>query len=170
MRLDLVASETRSGKTESFWILTCPCLDQFPSRSIFSSAAPAQAMVQLSQVIASNRRIPSGFPNGLVAVFVGGTSGVGEYTLKALAQYVGKIKLRVYIVGRSEEAASRIIKECKQLSSSGDYNFIAADVSLLKSVDEVCRQIQSKETAINILFETQGSMAFAASMLTSYPL
>jgi NADP-dependent 3-hydroxy acid dehydrogenase YdfG len=121
-------------------------------------------MVQLSEIIASNKRIPSTFPNGLVAVFVGGTSGVGEYTLKALAQYAGKIKLRVYIVGRSEEAASRIIGECKQLNPSGVYEFIAADVSLLKSVDEVCRQIKTKETAINILFETQGSMAFTASM------
>jgi NADP-dependent 3-hydroxy acid dehydrogenase YdfG len=120
-------------------------------------------MVLLSEVIASNKRIPSTFPNGLVAVFVGGTSGVGEYTLKALAQYAGKIKLRVYIVGRSQEAASRIIEECEQLNSGGEYNFIAADVSLINSVDKVCRQIKNKETAINILFETQGSMAFNAS-------
>jgi NADP-dependent 3-hydroxy acid dehydrogenase YdfG len=126
-------------------------------------------MVLLSEVTASNKRIPSTFPNGLVAVFVGGTSGVGEYTLKALAKYAGKIKLRVYIVGRSQDAASRIIDECKQLNSSGEYEFIAADVSLLNSVDEVCRQVKSKEIAINILFETQGSMAFTASPFDPTP-
>lgn len=118
-------------------------------------------MVPLSQAIASNERIASAFPQGLVAVFVGGTSGVGEYTLKAFAKYAPNP--RAYIVGRSHEAADRVIKECKQLNPDGKFEFIKADVSLLKNVDGVCRQIKSKETAINILFETQGTMAFKSS-------
>ncbi|KAF2008008.1 hypothetical protein P154DRAFT_584488 [Amniculicola lignicola CBS 123094] len=107
-------------------------------------------MVPLSEIIASNKQISSTFQNGLVAVFAGGTSGV-------------------YIVGRSQGDASRIIKECKLLNSAGEYELIAADVSLLKSVDEVCRQIKNKETAINILFETQGSMGFKAKTSEGLP-
>lgn len=114
-------------------------------------------MVTLSDVEASNRCISSVFQDGLVAVFVGGTSGIGEYTLKQLAKDTRK--LRAYIVGRSLEAADRIIKECKQLNSAGEYIFIQADVSLLKNVDDVCRQIKAKEKAINILFQSQATMA-----------
>ena len=122
-------------------------------------------MVALFQVTASNERIASTFPHGLVAVFVGGTSGIGEYTVKALARYASKP--RAYIVGRSQKAADRIIEECKQLNSGGKFEFIQADVSLLEAVDDVCRQIKDKETTINILSETQGTMAFSASMSCS---
>jgi NAD(P)-dependent dehydrogenase (short-subunit alcohol dehydrogenase family) len=118
-------------------------------------------MIPLSEAIASNEQIASVFPHGLVAVFVGGTSGVGEYTLKAFAKYV--TKPRVYIIGRSQEAANRIVKECKELNQEGIFDFIKADVSLLKSVDDVCDQITNKEKKINILFQTQGTMAFGAS-------
>ncbi|KAI0536702.1 putative short-chain dehydrogenases/reductase [Xylaria digitata] len=115
-------------------------------------------MVTLSDVIASNERIPSALPPGLVAVFVGGTSGVGEYTLKTFARYARAPT--VIIVGRSQEAADRILNECRQLRPDGHFEFIRADVSLLRNVDDVCRQIKEKVSAINILFESQGSMAF----------
>ncbi|KAK9388462.1 hypothetical protein V1515DRAFT_596924 [Lipomyces mesembrius] len=44
-------------------------------------------MVALNEVIASNERVASTFPPGLVALFVGGTSGVSEYTVKAFSRY-----------------------------------------------------------------------------------
>jgi NAD(P)-dependent dehydrogenase (short-subunit alcohol dehydrogenase family) len=118
-------------------------------------------MVALPEVIASNKRIASTLPHDLVAVFVGGTSGVGEYTVKAFAKYANKP--RAYIVGRSQEAADRIIEECRQLNPSGKFEFIKADVSLLTTVDDVCRQIKSKETTVNVLFESQGTMGFSKS-------
>ena len=123
-------------------------------------------MVTLSQAIASNNRIATTFPAGLVAVFVGGTSGVGEYTVQALARYTHNP--RVYIVGRSEEAANRIIKECQQINNGGKFEFIKADLSLLKNVDEVCGYIKTKETAINLLFQTQANMAFSKSTRTKF--
>ncbi|KAI1391657.1 putative short-chain dehydrogenases/reductase [Hypoxylon trugodes] len=115
-------------------------------------------MVALSKVIASNERIASTLPPSLVAVFVGGTSGVGEYTVKAFAKYASKPK--VYLVGRSQESATRIIDECKKLNPGGIFEFIKADVSVLKGVDDVCRQLKSKETEINLLFQSQGSLGF----------
>ncbi|KAI0133847.1 putative short-chain dehydrogenases/reductase [Xylariales sp. AK1849] len=125
-------------------------------------------MTELAEVIASNKRIASVFPHDLVAVFVGGTSGVGEYTVKAFAKYAPKP--RAYIIGRSQEAADRIVGECKQLNPGGTFEFIQADVSLLRTVDDVCRQIKSKETAINILFESQGSMNYTAITSEGLPL
>ncbi|KAJ4292420.1 hypothetical protein N0V90_009082 [Kalmusia sp. IMI 367209] len=125
-------------------------------------------MVALSEVIASNKRIAATFPDNLVAIFVGGTSGIGEYTVKAFARYFSKP--RAYIVGRSKEAADRIIKECQQLNGEGKFEFIQADISLLHTIDDVCRQIKSKETSINILFESQGSMGFTKTTSEGLPL
>lgn len=123
-------------------------------------------MINLPEAIASNERIASTLLPGLVAVFVGGTSGVGEYTLKAFVKYA--VSPRVYLVGRSQESAGRIIKECTQLNNGGKFEFIKADISLLKNVDEVCKQLKERETRINILFETQGTMAFDKSMSHTY--
>lgn len=118
-------------------------------------------MVALTEAIASNQRISSTFPKGLVAVFVGGTSGIGEYTIKAFAKYTHNS--RAYIIGRSEPNAKRIMAECRTLGPSSTFEFIQGDISLLKTVDDICKKIRAKETAINILFETQGSMAFSDS-------
>lgn len=111
-------------------------------------------MVSLPDVQASNAQIASALP-GLVAVFVGATSGIGEYSLKEFARHAQKP--RVYFVGRSQEAADRIAEECRELNPDGEFIFIKADVSLLNSVDDVCRRIMEKEKTINLLFLTCGS-------------
>ena len=51
----------------------------------------------------------------------------------AFARHVRNPK--VYFVGRSQEAADRIVAECKEANSGGKYIFIKADVSLLANVD-----------------------------------
>ena len=117
-------------------------------------------MAALQHAKASNERIASTFPKGLVAVFVGGTSGVGECTLKTFTRHASNP--RVYLVGRSQEAANRIVAECQSLNPNGYFEFIKADISALKNVDDVCRQLKAKESAINLLFQSQGSMGFDA--------
>ncbi len=111
-------------------------------------------MVSLSEVSFSNSLISSTLPPGLVAVFVGATSGIGEITLKKFAKYT--VQPRVYFVGRSQEAADRIAAECKALNPDGEYIFIKADVSLIRGVDEVCREIKGREKDLNLLFLSQG--------------
>lgn len=125
-------------------------------------------MVALSDIKDSNARIASELPAGLVAVFVGATSGIGETALKKFAQYAKKP--RIYFVGRSQVAADRIKKECQTLNSEGEYIFLKEDVSLLNNIDGVCREIQKKERAINLLFLTQGTLNFTASKPWSYHL
>ena len=113
-------------------------------------------MVSLSDVQSSNSRIASALPPGLVAVFVGATSGIGETTLKQFAKHTRQS--RIYFVGRSQEAGDRIAAECKALNSEGEYIFIKADISLIRTVDNVCRDIKSKETAVNLLFLSTGTL------------
>jgi len=113
-------------------------------------------MVLLTEVQASNSRIASTLIPGLVAVFVGGTSGVGETTLKQFAKHA--VKPRVYFVGRSQEAGDRIKAECQKLNPEGEFIFIKEEISLLKNVDEVCEVIKSKEKSVNLLFLTIGTL------------
>ncbi|PYH69501.1 short-chain dehydrogenases/reductase [Aspergillus vadensis CBS 113365] len=111
-------------------------------------------MVVLANIQSSNARIATSLPEGMVALFVGATSGIGEATLKQFAKHAARP--RVYFVGRKQEAANRIIAECETLNPEGTYIFISADVSLLSNVDEVCRDIKDKERALNLLVLTPG--------------
>ncbi|KAL2852100.1 hypothetical protein BJY01DRAFT_260167 [Aspergillus pseudoustus] len=115
-------------------------------------------MVTLGDILSSNAQVASSFPPGLVALFVGATSGIGAATLKAFAKYTRKP--RAYFVGRSQEAADAIILECLELNPDGEYIFIQADVSLLKVVDQVSAQIRAREPHLNILFLSQGVARF----------
>jgi short-subunit dehydrogenase len=112
-------------------------------------------MVSLSTVQASNAKIAKTLPAGLVGVFVGATSDIGEGTLKVFVKQTRQP--RVYFVGRSQVGGTRITAQLKQLSHEGTYTFIKADVSLIKAVDDVCRQIASKEQAVNVLVQCQGT-------------
>jgi len=118
-------------------------------------------MVSLSAIQASNARIRTTLPPGLVAVFVGATSGIGEYTLKELARQAQRP--RVHFAGRSQEAGTRIAAECSKINPEGEFNFIQADCSLLQNIDNVCRDIKAKEKAINLLFLSQGTLVFGTS-------
>jgi NADP-dependent 3-hydroxy acid dehydrogenase YdfG len=107
-------------------------------------------------VRAGNARIPTELPPGLVGVFAGATSGVGELALKGFAKHAARPK--IYFIGRSQEAGARLLVELKELNDEGEYNFIKADVSLMKNVDQVCREIKEKEKVINVLLLSQGTL------------
>ncbi|KAI1062441.1 hypothetical protein LB506_006110 [Fusarium annulatum] len=113
-------------------------------------------MVSLSRVQQTNASAASKLPAGLVAVFAGATAGIGETALKAFAKYTTQPK--IYYIGRSQEAGDRLQIELKESNPEGEYVFIKKDMSLLKNVDEVCRDIKSKETVLNVLFLSQGTL------------
>jgi short-subunit dehydrogenase len=85
---------------------------------------------------------------------VGGTSGIGETTAREFVRYT--TKPRVYIVGRSQEAADKLVPEFKKINPESHVEFIKSDVALLKNVDEVCTQIKAKEEKINLLCLSAG--------------
>jgi len=89
-------------------------------------------MVSLNVVRSCNAALVKSQP--LVAVITGGTSGIGEHTVRTLAtihETEGR-GLRVYIVGRKEAAAKAIIADCLKACPAGDFRFVqAGDLSLL---------------------------------------
>lgn len=118
-------------------------------------------MVTYKEVQTSNSQIATTLPAGLVGVFIGGTNGIGEYTLKQFARHTKQP--RVYIIGRSEDVGDRIRKECEALNPDGSFRFIKSDTSLICNVDELCRDIKAIEKEINLLFMTIGSLDFYSS-------
>lgn len=118
-------------------------------------------MVTLSEVEASNANASKTLPVGLVAVFAGATSGIGEASLKSFAKHT--VRPSIYFIGRSQESGDKILKELKGINADGEYNFIKADMSLLKNVDDVCRDIKKKERVINLLFLSQGTLKMGVS-------
>lgn len=119
-------------------------------------------MVNLEQVQATNTLASTSLPPGLVAVFAGATSGIGSTALLAFAKYVSRPK--IYFIGRSDEAAGELSKQMKEANPDGEYIFIKKDLSLLKKVDEVCKEIMSKEEAINLLFMSQGGVVLKGKL------
>jgi NAD(P)-dependent dehydrogenase (short-subunit alcohol dehydrogenase family) len=110
-------------------------------------------MVAISEVRAHNATLKT-LPANLVAVFVGGTSGIGFFTAR---EFVCSTRSpHVYLIGRNATEANKIIEELKSINSSSQISFIQKDISLLKNVDEACNEIKSKEKQVNILFITCG--------------
>lgn len=114
-------------------------------------------MVALTDVRASNSALKS-FPANLVAVFVGGTSGIGLYTARELVR--NTTSPHIYLIGRNQTEATKIIQELQSINSSSQVSFVQKDVSLLKNVDEACQEIKAKEKHVNLLFMTCGYFVF----------
>ena len=138
-------------------------------------------MVHLDVVRSSNAAVINGQP--LVAVFVGGTAGIGEYALSALAAARtdnGK-GLRAYIVGRNKVAAEAVVSKCLRVCPEGQFRFVRADdLSLLRDVDRVCAEIihaereeasKTGQTArVDFLVMTHAYLSFEARTGKSQPL
>lgn len=126
-------------------------------------------MIKLSQVKEQNATLVQQRP--LVAVFFGGTNGIGQYALLALAKATSENEgngFRAYVIGRNAESAQKIIETCKESCPDSSVTFIqVADLSLLKQVDEACAVIQQAEekhgddeARIDFLMLTQGGAIF----------
>lgn len=110
-------------------------------------------MVNIADVRNSNTSF-MGKPPGMVALFVGGTSGIGKGTLKQLSKYANAP--RVYIVGRSKSSITPLLKELQDLNPQGTFTFIESQISLIKNVDKVCEEIKEKEQKMDLIFLSPG--------------
>lgn len=88
---------------------------------------------------------------------------------EAVALRFAQAGASVIIVGRSEEAAKRIIDECKLSQRPGAaYHFVKADLTLVAGVKEAVRSINKHApNGIDYLVETQGGPPITKHALTS---
>ena len=134
-------------------------------------------------------------PSYYVAVYVGGTAGIGSYGVESLATAAPKalrsqprdaimqtpVKVRIYIVGRNQAAAEEIIARCRNSrTEDSDFRFVKADdLSLLKDVKRTCDEIISQETEeakayggkpkIDQLVLSQGTITFQVQGMFNAP-
>ncbi|OAK93967.1 hypothetical protein IQ06DRAFT_298711 [Phaeosphaeriaceae sp. SRC1lsM3a] len=97
-----------------------------------------------------------------VAVFVGGTSGVGHYTIKALV--ATGTSLRIYIIGRksAEERTKAFTDELQVLNPRAELVWLEGEVTLLAESKRLCETIKSKERHVDLLFLTTGYTPFGS--------
>ncbi|KAF3905742.1 hypothetical protein AA313_de0202400 [Arthrobotrys entomopaga] len=123
-------------------------------------------MVSYKQILASNALInDETVPR--VAVFVGGTSGVGKLTIRALI--ATGASMRIYIVGRksAKEITLAFIEEQRTINAKAELIWIEGEVSLLAESQRICLEIKSKEPRIDLLFMSTGYTPFGPRNETS---
>ncbi|KAF1810866.1 NAD(P)-binding protein [Eremomyces bilateralis CBS 781.70] len=102
-----------------------------------------------------------------VAVFVGGTSGIGKFTVRALVATGASV--RIYLVGRkiSEEPMNAFIQELYVINPKAEVIWTEGEVSLLAETKRVCEVIKSKESRVDFLFLTAGYAPFGTRRETA---
>ena len=123
-------------------------------------------MVSYKQILASNALINDATAPR-VAVFVGGTSGIGKLTVRALVATGASV--RIYLVGRkiSEEPTNAFIQELYAINPKAEVIWTEGEVSLLAETKRICEVIKSKESRVDLLFLTAGYAPFGTRRETA---
>ncbi|KAJ7133187.1 hypothetical protein C8R44DRAFT_977462 [Mycena epipterygia] len=103
-----------------------------------------------------------------VAIFVGGTSGVGQGMVEAFARHVGG-RAHIIIVGRNEHAAAHILAHLPKPGADAvgwAHEFVACDVSKMANVRIMCAAIASRVERINFLVMTAAFSSMVSTTLT----
>jgi len=78
-----------------------------------------------------------------VAVFIGGTAGIGEATIRALARYLHG-RVHVILLARTQKSGERVLSSLEKpndVSVEVMREFIYCDASLMSSVHTACLEI-----------------------------
>ncbi|KAJ3991806.1 NAD(P)-binding protein [Lentinula boryana] len=115
-------------------------------------------MSSISKIRATNAAALSAKEYIPTAIFVGGTSGIGEGMAKAFAKHT-EGNAHIIIVGRNRAAAESIIS-CfpKPTSPEAKHEFLQCDVALMQNIRSVSAEIRSTVTKINYLAMSPGFM------------
>jgi NAD(P)-dependent dehydrogenase (short-subunit alcohol dehydrogenase family) len=116
-------------------------------------------MVSLQTVHQSNTGVAN-LPKGLIVLFIGATSGIGQSALQHFVQHASSP--HIYTVARPSAVASHetFLSSLRQSNTAGTFNLITADVSLVAEIDKIVSDMTQKETKLDILFMSPGFMAF----------
>lgn len=101
-----------------------------------------------------------------VALFVGGTSGIGQAMAEEFAKFTDG-NAHIIIVGRNRAAAETIISTFpKPNSPEAVHEFIECDTSLIKNVEKTTQSLLSRLQRLNFLVISAGSIDFQGRVET----
>ena len=110
------------------------------------------------------------FPYIPTAVFVGGTSGIGQTMAEQLATHTNG-RANIIIVGRNKATAERIIASFPNPPTPAETNgvvvkheFIQCDVSLISNVRAAVEEIKKRHHKINMLVCSAGALAMSQKL------
>ncbi|KAF9493869.1 NAD(P)-binding protein [Pleurotus eryngii] len=98
--------------------------------------------------------------NSPVAVFVGGTAGIGAALAVKTAKY--STNPNIHIVGRSKASAEKVLAELKAANKDGQYQFheyVSCDVSLLSNARALASTLAEQLPKINLLVLSPGILS-----------
>jgi NADP-dependent 3-hydroxy acid dehydrogenase YdfG len=126
----------------------------------------SRTMVSLPETRDSNAQISDAYTPRL-AVFVGGTAGIGKAALTALVSQ--KTPLKIYILGRNEASHREFLQHLQQSNSQAEIVWLEGQVTLLAEVKRLCIEIKSREESIDLLFLSAGFLPFTRRQ-GNYPI
>ncbi|KAJ5884858.1 hypothetical protein N7495_009368 [Penicillium taxi] len=101
---------------------------------------------------------PNQIPNlaGKVIFITGGTNGLGAQSALQLARHDAA---HIYISGRNEKGAEKVIEQIKETGTKTEVSFIKCDLASLSSVKEAAERFISQVPRLDILMCNAGIMA-----------
>lgn len=117
-------------------------------------------MPPLASIRTSNVAAVSGLSYRPVAVFVGGTAGIGAGMARAFARHRNG-DAHIILVGRNRAAAEEIIASFPKPVGGEDeakHEFVECDVSLMRNVRKTAAELQERLPRLNYLVLTPGMM------------
>lgn len=123
-------------------------------------------MVAYSEIQASNTLINDATAPS-IAVFAGGTSGIGKFTIREFVATGASV--RIYLIGRksAEETSRSFIQELSVINPKAEVIWTEGDISLLAEVKRLCQIIKTKESHLDLLFLTAGYAPFGTRKETT---
>ncbi|KAI0089237.1 hypothetical protein BDY19DRAFT_993454 [Irpex rosettiformis] len=111
----------------------------------------------------SNATAACALPYRPVAVFVGGTAGIGAGMAKTFAQHHNG-DAHIIIVGRNRQAAQQLIATFPKPAEGVEpqYEFVECDASLMKNVRKTTAELVQRLPKVNFLVVSQGIISTKA--------
>ncbi|KAJ7162848.1 NAD(P)-binding protein [Mycena filopes] len=96
-----------------------------------------------------------------VALFLGGTSGIGQAMARRFAQYT-KGESHIILLGRNHQAARATISSFGPTRSNGMYEFMECDATLMRNVTTTTTSLLGRIPKLNFLVLTPGFFSIIA--------